>query len=301
MENIFLWIAVIILALLVISLLVIIFIYPLTYFAKMDISQIYAKELQIPVGDIELHACLYLPKYALNENNQPIKNKLPLIFLNPGWGQKIDMTILKQWAVYLTLAGPYAVLTYDYRGLGKSPGKKLMTPKILEDIPIVIDFGAQLPEINPEKMGFIGMSFGAMVALTIAYNDERIKAIASIVGLSNCKENFSRKPKNLKERIVLKMLNFSGVKPEILSEEDNRIMSPEFVFKADRPDLNQRVFLMNCITDECITFESFKKNQKILQLPQEQTLAMQKGGHTGFHQELILASRIAQFFHSKLI
>lgn len=300
MENIFLWISFIILSLLAITLLVIILIYPLIYFAKMDLSQIYAKELQIPVGDIELHACLYLPKYSLNGNNQPINTKLPLIFLNPGWGQKIDMTILKQWAAYLTLAGPYAVLTYDYRGLGKSPGKKLMTRKILEDIPKVIDFGAKLPEINPEKMGFIGMSFGAMVALTIAYNDERIKAIASIAGLSNCKENFSRKPKNLKERIVFKMLHFNGVQPEILSEEDNRMMSPEFVFKTDRPDLNQRVFLMNCITDECITFESFIKNQKILQLPREQTLVMQRGGHTGFHQELILASRIAQFFHSKL-
>jgi len=149
-------------------------------------------------------------------------------------------------------------------------------------------------------MGFMGMSFGAVVALTIAYSDERIKAIASVVGLSNCKENFSRKPKNLKERLILKMLHFKGVRPEILSEEDNRFMSPEFVFKADRPDLNQRVFLMNCSKDPCITFESFEKNQRILKLPQEQILVTPEGGHAGFHQELILASRIAQFFNSKL-
>lgn len=300
MENTILWVAVIVLILLTIILLVKIFTCPLTYFAKMDLSQVAAKELWIPVGDIELHACLYLPKYALDENNQPIKNKLPLIFFNPGWGMEIDSSFLKQWAVYLALAGPYAVLAYDYRGLGKSPGKLLMTPKILDDIPKVIDFGAKLPEIDPEKMGFAGMSFGAIVALTVAYSDERIRAIASVVGLSNCKGNFSRKPKNLEERMILKMLHFKGVKQEILSEEDNRIMSPEFVFKADRPDLNQRVFLMNCTNDPCIAFESFEKNQKILKLPQEQILVTKEGGHTGFHQELILAARIAQFFHSKL-
>jgi predicted alpha/beta-fold hydrolase len=300
MENTILWIAVIVLILMAIILLVKILAYPLNYFAKMDLSQINAKELWIPVGDIELHACLYLPKYALNENNQPVKNKLPLVFLNPGWGMEIKTSMLKQWAVFLALAGPYAVLTYDYRGVGKSPGKLIMTPKIMEDIPKVIDFGEKLPEIDPERMGFMGMSFGAIVALTVAYSDERIKAIISIVGLSNCKENFSRKPKNLEERVILKMLHFKGVKPEILSEEDNRIMSPEFVFKADRPDLNQRVFLMNCTKDPCIVFESFEKNQKILKLPQEQILITQEGGHTGFHQELIFAARIARFFQSKL-
>jgi predicted alpha/beta-fold hydrolase len=301
MENLFLWIIVILLFLLVIFLAIKIIIFPFTYFAKMDLSQIKAKELLIPVGDIELHACLYLPKYALNENNHPQNGKLPLIFLNPGWGQEIDTPMLKQWTIYLALTGPYAVLTFDYRGLGKSPGKKLMTPLILEDIPKVIDFGANLPEIDPDRLGFMGMSFGAVVALTKAYSDERIKAILSVVGLSNCKENFSRKPKNLKERFVLKMLHVSGVKHEILSEEDNRNMSPEFVLKTDRPDLNERVFLMNCKTDECIAFESFAKNQNILKLPPEQILITETGGHAGFHQELILASRIAQFFHSKLI
>jgi predicted alpha/beta-fold hydrolase len=300
MTSTFLWTAVIILALLVIFMQIRFFLYPFTYFAKTDMSQILAKELQIPVGDIELHACYYLPKYALDSNNQPVKARLPLIFLNPGWGQKIDSMFLKQWAVYLALAGPYAVLTYDYRGLGKSPGKKLMTPKILEDIPRVFDFGAKLPEIDPGKMGFIGFSFGAVVALTKAYSDERIKAIVSIVGLSNCKKNFSRKPKDLKETMGLKMLDLAGVKPEILSDEDNRLMSPEFVLKPDRPDLNHRVFLMNSTTDECIVFDSFTKNQNILKLPQEQILVTKKGGHAGFHQELILASRMAQFFHTRL-
>jgi pimeloyl-ACP methyl ester carboxylesterase len=272
---------------------------PLRYFSTMDLSQVRAQELEIPVGDIHLHACLYLPRYALTEKGEPLE-RLPLVFLNPGWGLEIDNTLLKQWAVPLALAGPYAVLAYEYRGLGKSPGPKLMTPRILEDVPKVIDYGAKLPGIDPDRMGFLGISFGALVALTKGYADERLKAIVSIVGLADVKENFGRKPKRLAEMITLKALHASGVRQEILSEEDNRIMSPAFAMKADRPELNRRVFLMNCVTDEAIALESFAKNQAILGLPPEQTLVTQKGGHTGFHQELVISARVYQFLNAKL-
>lgn len=299
MGTLFLWIALSLLLCLVVVLSAKLITYPMRYFAPLDLSQVQAKKLRIPVGDIDLHGCLYMPKYALNERNQPDK-PLPLIFLNPGWGLAIDDPFLKQWAVPLALAGPYAVLAYDYRGGGKSPGPKLMKPAILADIPRVIDYGSELPEIDPSRMGFIGMSFGALVALTKAYADERIKAVVSIVGLSDVKGNFGRRPKSLVERIVLSMLHAGGVRQEILSEEENRAMSPAFVMKADRPDLNRRVFLMNCVTDRAIAFDSFEKNQRILGLPPEQTLVTEKGGHTGSHQELVIQARVTQFFHAKL-
>jgi pimeloyl-ACP methyl ester carboxylesterase len=299
MADIYPWIAVAVLACLVVLLGVRILTYPLRYFAEMDVSQVHAEELQIPVGDIDLHACLYLPRYALNAEGEPAK-RLPLIFLNPGWGLAIDNPLLKQWAIPLALAGPYAVLAYDYRGVGKSPGPKLMTPLILEDIPKAIDYGSNLPGIDPARMGFMGMSFGAVVALTKAYADERLKAIVSVVGLNDVKENFGRKPRNLGEWVSQRILHLTGVKQEALSDEDNRIMSPAFVMKPNRPDLNQRVFLMNCVTDKTIAFDSFSKNQEILNLPEEQTLVMQKGGHTGFHQELVLSARVFQFLNVKL-
>jgi pimeloyl-ACP methyl ester carboxylesterase len=299
MGGLYLWIACGLLLCLVVLLIARILTYPFTYFAQMDLSQVHARELQIPVGDIDLHACLYLPRYALDERDEPLE-RLPLIFLNPGWGLEIDNPFLKQWAVPLALAGPYAVLAYDYRGVGKSPGPKLMTPRILEDIPKVIDYGSKLPGIDSARIGFLGMSFGAVVALTKAYSDERLKAIVSIVGLSNVKENFGRKPKSFREMMVLKLLHTQGVKQEVLSDEENRIMSPASVMKADRPDLNARVFLMNCVTDEAIAFDSFEKNQRILDLPPAQTLVTRKGGHTGFHQELIINARVFQFLNARL-
>jgi predicted acyl esterase len=294
-NSVILWILVVVVIVLIMKLIL----SPLGYFGSMDYSQISTKEIKIPVGDIVIHACLFLPKYALDENNVPTK-KLPLIFFNPGWGMEIDSAMFKQWAAPLALAGPYAVLGYDFRGLGKTPGKLLMKPIILDDIPKIIDFGLKLPEIDPSRVGFIGVSFGAVVALTKAYPDTRIKAIASVVGLSNVFDNFKRKPKNIKERIMLKGLHISGVKVELLSEEDNKIMSPMYVMDPSRADLNERVFLMNCKTDECIAFDELAKNQKILNLPKERVLVTEKGGHIGLHQELILLSRIAQFFNSKL-
>ena len=292
---IFLWILLIVVIVLIVKLLL----YPLGYFGSMDYTQIVSREMKIPVGDIDIHARLFLPKYILDETNMPIK-KIPLIFFNPGWGMEIDSAMFRQWAVPLALAGPYAVLGYDFRGLGKTPGKLLMKPIILEDIPKIIDFGLKLPAIDSNRVGFIGVSFGAVVALTKAYPDPRIKAIASVVGLSNVFENFKRKPKNIKERVMLKGLHISGVKVELLSEEDNKIMSPMYVMDPNRADLNERVFLMNCKTDECIAFDELAKNQHILNLPKERVLVTEKGGHIGLHQELILLSRITQFFNSKL-
>jgi pimeloyl-ACP methyl ester carboxylesterase len=273
--------------------------YPLRYFVGMDRSQVVAKDLRIPVGDIELNACLYLPKYALDERNEP-RELLPLVFLNPGWRLAIRNPLLQQWAIPLALGGPYAVLAYDYRGVGRSPGPKLMTPRILEDIPKVIDYGASLLGIDPDRMGFVGISFGAVVALTKAYADERIKAVVSIVGLHDPKENFSRKPHGPSEWVTLRALHLSGVRPEALSDEDNRSMSPAFCMQADRSDLNERVFLMNCVTDKAIAFECFARNQEILKLPEEQTLVLRKGGHTGSHQELIITARVLQFLHARL-
>src|SRR6056297_2858355 len=142
MGNLAFIIAVVILSLILLVYVLKYYAHPLTYYADMDFSQVEAKKIQIPVGDIEIHACLYLPNYAKNSSGK-LKSKLPLVLLNPGWGMAIDKTILKQWAVFIALNGPYACLTYDFRGLGKTPGKKIMTPQVADDIPTIIDFGLE--------------------------------------------------------------------------------------------------------------------------------------------------------------
>lgn len=271
----------------------------LNYFASMDFSQITSRHIEIPVGDIMIYACLYLPKYALDNDNQPIQ-RLPLIIFNPGWGQEIDLAMTKAFIVPLVLGGPYAVLAYDFRGMGKTPGKREMSPRVLADIPKIIDFALTLTEIDPNRVGFMGFSFGSLVALTQAYPDERIKAIVSVVGLSDCRENWQRKPRNFKDWIVLKAMYMSGVRVDDYTDEINRQMSPGQIMKSDRPDLNQRVFLVNAVHDQLIEFGQFEKNQKILNLPKSQTLVLEKSGHLCLHQELIVLSRIIQFLHTKI-
>lgn len=272
---------------------------PFWYFSGMDRSQVQTKDLRIPAGDIDLNACLYLPKYALDEHGEP-REQLPLIILHSGWLVAIKHTVLRQWAIPLALGGPFAVLVYDYRGVGESPGPRLMRPEILEDVPTVIDYAAGLPDVDPTRMGFLGISFGAVAALTKAYADERVKAIVSIVGLHDPKENFERKAKDPGEWIALRALHASGVKAEKFTEDEMRQVSPAFCLQPDCPDLNSRVFLMNVINDKAIDFASFAKNQEILKLPPEQTLVLQKGGHSGSQQELIIAARVLQFLHEKL-
>lgn len=62
----------------------------LSYFGKMDYSSVVMKPLKIPSGEIEMNAKLILPKYALDKDGNS-KTKLPLIFLNHGWNQYIDI------------------------------------------------------------------------------------------------------------------------------------------------------------------------------------------------------------------
>ena len=54
MSALYFWLAIALLLCVVGGLIVIILTYPLRYFDQIDLSQIHAQELQIPVGDIEL-------------------------------------------------------------------------------------------------------------------------------------------------------------------------------------------------------------------------------------------------------
>jgi pimeloyl-ACP methyl ester carboxylesterase len=291
--------AILIFSIITIALLIKLLLFPMTYFGQMDYEQVYTRDVKIPVGEFELNGRLYLPKYVLNDQNLP-KEKLPLIFLNHGWSMSLSMTFLTQNAVAIALGGPFACLVYECRGHGKSPGEKKLTQEIFDDIPRVFDFGETLPEIDPDRMGFIGMSFGGEVALTRAYTDPRIKAIVSVSGLHNAKVNFSRKVNSLGEKINQAVLKKIALRSEEIPDEVNISISPEFILKPDRSDLNDRVFLIFSRDDEVIAYSEFEKNQEILQLPKENILLLKNGGHKMAHQELIILSRALQFFHSKL-
>ncbi len=298
-ENIYFWIIFGIMLAIIIMLAIKLVLTSMFYFSKMEFSQALIKKVKIPSADIEMNARIILPKDVLDENNQP-STKLPLIFFNPGWMMDVENKMLWQYAVALALGGPYAVLLYECRGHGKTPGKRILGSKILEDIPRIIDYGEKLEFIDPDRLGFAGISFGGMAALTRAYEDKRIKAIVSAVSPHNAKVNFSRKPKGFADRMSLFFLHHSGVNPKNISDESNKYISPEFIIEKNNPDLNKRVCLIGSKNDSAISFDEVKKNLEALNLPDDQTLILEKAGHTLIHQELIILATMLRFFKKML-
>jgi len=299
MESIINWIIIATLGVVILILLVKYLKTSLFYFSKMDISSVAMKPLKIPSGDIEMNAKLILPKYMLDENDT-LKSKLPLIFLNHGWNQNIDMMMLLEYALPLAIGGPYAVLVYECRGHGKTPGKKILNSKIFDDLPNVFDFGEKLESIDPDRMGFMGMSFGGEVALTRAYSDDRIKAIVAMASPHDAKANFSRNPESFKARMNLKFLGVAGVKGKKISEKTNENISPKFILKRERKDLNSRVFEIHSANDDLIPLEQFEKNREIIGLPDDQVLILERGGHASLRQELLIIASALRFFKSVL-
>lgn len=71
-----------------------------------------------------------------------------------------------------------AALRIDFRGSGDSEGdfQEMTFEGEVEDAKLALDFLEQLPEVNPQRLGALGLSMGGAVAATIAGRDSRIQA-----------------------------------------------------------------------------------------------------------------------------
>lgn len=69
-------------------------------------------------------------------------------------------------------------------------GKTLLA-KCLHDVSVGIDYLASLPEVDPERIGFIGHSYGGRMAIWAPAHDERIRASVSNCGCVNYKDSFT--------------------------------------------------------------------------------------------------------------
>ncbi len=86
--------------------------------------------------------------------------------------------ILGDYAKIFAEAG-FVALTFDYRGYGGSEGirRRLIAMEQIDDIRNAISFFETLPEVDPERVGLWGTSFGGVNAPYTAAVDTRIKAV----------------------------------------------------------------------------------------------------------------------------
>ena len=124
----------------------------------------------------------------------PGAGKHPAFLLLHGFGGTRNGTGNLMAADLLTSLG-YAALRFDFRGCGESEGERafILCQDQVQDTRNAISYLQSLPGIDPERIGVLGASFGAAVAVYTGGVDERIGAVISLGGWGNGERKFRAK------------------------------------------------------------------------------------------------------------
>lgn len=91
----------------------------------------------------------------------------------------------------------YITLVFDYRFFGESGGEprsRLIPSEQVTDIRNAITFLENQPEVNPDRVGLYGTSFGACMVAYTAGIDARVKCTVAAVGPGDCERQFRLGP-----------------------------------------------------------------------------------------------------------
>ena len=87
------------------------------------------------------------------------------------------------------VAEGYVVLAFDYKGWGESEGPKnhLNPHGRVADAQAALTFLALRPEVDADRLGVYGTSYGGATVVWLAAVDERVKCMVSVVGVGHGK------------------------------------------------------------------------------------------------------------------
>ena len=135
--------------------------------------------IRFPSGGVTCAGDLYLPDGASADSPRP--------GVVLGHGFTITKQSLAEEAAFLSSNG-YVCLAIDYRTFGESDGEprgQLFPLNEAEDIRNAVSYLQHRPEVDAEKIGFWGASFGGALAIYTAGVDRRIKASVAVVPVIN--------------------------------------------------------------------------------------------------------------------
>jgi hypothetical protein len=117
----------------------------------------------------------------------------PALIVLHGFGSNKDGSsssasaeLLKEWG--------YITLRIDFRGCGESEGTKgkVICLEQVEDTKAAVTYLQSRPDVDPDRIGVIGHSFGAAVAVYAAGTDKRIAACISCGGWGDGVKKFRK-------------------------------------------------------------------------------------------------------------
>ncbi len=98
---------------------------------------------------------------------------------HPQYGGSMDNNVIVA-ACSALLDESIVALMFNFRGVGGSEGSYGGGVAEQEDVKAAISWLISQPEVDGDRVGLLGYSFGAAVALSVACADERVKAVALI-------------------------------------------------------------------------------------------------------------------------
>lgn len=136
---------------------------------------------------LKLRGVLHLP-----ENRGARERRAAFLVLH-GFGSNKDGGGMIAVAKMLAELG-YAALRFDMRGCGESEGERgrVICLEQIKDSRNALSFLATRPEVDPERIGVTGQSFGAAVAVYSAGVEPRLAACISSGGWGNGEKKFRK-------------------------------------------------------------------------------------------------------------
>src|SRR6202030_2178519 len=128
---------------------------------------------------VKLAGDLFLPAGL-----QPGKRRAGIVLCHGYTG--VRSIYLPDNARVLAEAG-YVVLNFDYKGWGDSDGPKtrLAPYSRVADVQAAVSFLSAHPQVDPERLGIYGTSYGGATVVFVAAIDPRVKCVVSVVGIGN--------------------------------------------------------------------------------------------------------------------
>jgi alpha/beta superfamily hydrolase len=130
-------------------------------------------KVSFPCGKLTLEGICYYPEGS---------GAFPAVVLchpHPLYGGSMDNNVILA-ACSALLNESITALVFNFRGVGGSEGSYGGGVAEQEDVKAAISWLISQPEVNGDRVGLLGYSFGAAVALPVACADERVKAVALI-------------------------------------------------------------------------------------------------------------------------
>jgi esterase/lipase len=233
-------------------------------------------------------------RHVLETIDTPMGKRYPekrplVIFFHGFYGKKEESEI---YIIPLARLG-YIGFTFDARGHGESGGSKNDYNEILKDSKRVLDLVSSISDVKENSICCIGISMGATSVLTECYIDDRVATVVGISAMHNVDAILELKFRPLTIGWFLKR-SFKRMRDR---EKENK--SAPFYYLKDDPKLNEdRLFMVHAENDMLFPPKAtFKLNKEQANIPDDQTLLLERGGHGLEGRETLLLASFIKWMH----